>query len=275
MVLSGEQAHGFVRSRYLEYQDEDGDWRSDPTADLGRITRQQTFVRRAVAKAVKEGLSNPVTLNKLVSAGIASVSLDEQARHRAISSASARRSPTTTRTTSRAGSIPSEPMTTSAGAPRRAPVMRKAQTMLNIFRGMPPGTLSPERIDLSVLNGTGVNGQAADAAGALSQIGFNVIDVASCRRGRSPDDRALRPLRRGDGEAGRRPHHRGAALVADPALDPTEVILLTGSDFDDPISPLPRLTGRSADHDVDHRSQAPPRRRRPPPRRRRRRRPPR
>ena len=76
-VLDGEQARKFVRSRYLEYQDEDGDWHSDPTADLGRITRQQVFVRRAVAKAVSEGLTNPITLNELVSAGVANVSLDE------------------------------------------------------------------------------------------------------------------------------------------------------------------------------------------------------
>ena len=59
VVLDGEQARKFVRSRYLEYQDEDGDWHTDPTADLGRITRQQVFVRRAVAKAVSEGLTQP------------------------------------------------------------------------------------------------------------------------------------------------------------------------------------------------------------------------
>ena len=34
-------------------------------------------MRRAVAKAVSEGLSNPITLNELVSAGVANVSLDE------------------------------------------------------------------------------------------------------------------------------------------------------------------------------------------------------
>ena len=34
-------------------------------------------MRRAVAKAVAKGLSNPVTLNELVSAGVANVSLDE------------------------------------------------------------------------------------------------------------------------------------------------------------------------------------------------------
>jgi LCP family protein required for cell wall assembly len=101
--LDGEQARKFVRSRYLEYQDEDGDWDSDPTADLGRITRQQVFVRRAVAKAVNEGLSNPITLNDLVSAGVANVSLDE---HLDAGSPWAKRSPSTTRTISRATASP-------------------------------------------------------------------------------------------------------------------------------------------------------------------------
>ena len=49
---------------------------SDQTADLGRITRQQIFIRRAVSKAVSKGLTNPVVLNDLVSAGVDNVRLD-------------------------------------------------------------------------------------------------------------------------------------------------------------------------------------------------------
>ena len=176
--LSGEQARKFVRSRYLEYRDEDGDWDQDPTADLGRITRQQVFVRRAVAKAVNEGLSNPITLNELVSAGVANVSLDEHLDAGdllAIGEAFSEYDSDDLQ----GYSIPSEPLNTSAGAKVELPLMDKAQTTLNIFRGLPPGTLSPESVDVSVLNGTGVTGQAADAAGALATIGFNIVDVDS------------------------------------------------------------------------------------------------
>ena len=42
----------FARSRYLEYQDSRGRWQTDPSADLGRITRQQIFVRKALHKAL-------------------------------------------------------------------------------------------------------------------------------------------------------------------------------------------------------------------------------
>ena len=77
VVLDGEQARKFVRSRHLEYQGTDGRWHGDPTADLGRITRQQIFIRRAIHVAVGKGLTNPMTLNDLVSAGVANVKLDE------------------------------------------------------------------------------------------------------------------------------------------------------------------------------------------------------
>src|SRR3546814_6113014 len=55
----------------------DLDWVRDGTADLGRITRQQIFVRRAVTKAVSRGLTNLGTLNQLVSAGVDNVRLDK------------------------------------------------------------------------------------------------------------------------------------------------------------------------------------------------------
>ena len=231
VVLDGEQARKFVRSRYLEFKDEDGDWHADQTADLGRITRQQAFVRRAVAKAVNEGLTNPVTLNELVSAGVANVSLDEHLDAGdllGIGEAFAEFDSDDLQ----GYSIPSEPMTTSAGARVELPLMGKAQTILNIFRGLPPGTLSPESIDLSVLNGTGVTGQAADAAGALRSIGFNVLDVDSYPTNDVERTTVLYGAY-GLGASQRIAAHitGGAALVADPDLDPLTVILVTGADF--------------------------------------------
>jgi polyisoprenyl-teichoic acid--peptidoglycan teichoic acid transferase len=231
VVLDGEQARKFVRSRYLEYQDPDGDWHTDQTADLGRITRQQVFVRRAVAKAVSEGLSNPITLNELVSAGVANVSLDEHldaGDMLAIGEAFADYD-----SDDLVGySIPSEPMQTSAGAKVELPLMRKAQTMLNVFRGLPPGTIAPESIDVTVLNGTDVPGQAADVGGALGEIGFNVVDVASY----PGEDMARTTVLYGSyagGFAERVAAHitGGAALVQDNTLDPEEVVVVTGSDL--------------------------------------------
>ena len=230
-VLDGEQARKFVRSRYLQYQDEDGDWRTDPSADLGRITRQQIFIRRAVSKAVSKGLSNPVTLNELVSAGVDNVRLDEHLDASDLL-ALGRRFASFDSKQLVGYSIPSDPHTTSAGAQVEIPSMREAEPILNIFRGLPPGTISPQSVDVTVLNGTDVDGQAADAAGALAQIGFVIEEVATYASG--PVARTT--VAYGDGaEAAARRLARhvtgGAALVHDSEVDDGEVVLITGADF--------------------------------------------
>ena len=230
-VLDGEQARKFVRSRYLEYQDEDGDWRSDPTADLGRITRQQVFIRRAIAKAVSEGLTNPVTLNELVSAGVANVSLDEVLTAGELLSLG--REFAQYDSDQLVGySFPSSPKVTSAGAQVELPKMREAQTMLNVFRGHPPGTIAPESTDVQVMNGTGISGQAANVAGALQRIGFHITDIASWE----VDDVARTTVYYGpygDGHARLVARHLtgGAALVPDRSLPPVAVMVVVGHDF--------------------------------------------
>ncbi len=56
--LDGDQGLAFVRSRYYETL-EGGKWQIDPTADLGRIQRQQDFIRRMLRKAVRRGSPTP------------------------------------------------------------------------------------------------------------------------------------------------------------------------------------------------------------------------
>ena len=69
ITLGPDQALAYARSRHLEYL-EDGVWISDGTADLGRISRQQDFIRRALARTVSEGLANPLLLGDVL--GVAS-----------------------------------------------------------------------------------------------------------------------------------------------------------------------------------------------------------
>ena len=57
--LDGVTAREWVRSRHLEYM-KAGKWVSDPTSDFGRISRQQDFVKRAIAKAIGKATSPTV-----------------------------------------------------------------------------------------------------------------------------------------------------------------------------------------------------------------------
>ncbi len=52
LTLDGGQAIAFVRSRYLEYKDSKGNWLHDGTGDLGRINRQQVFMRKIIDRSV-------------------------------------------------------------------------------------------------------------------------------------------------------------------------------------------------------------------------------
>jgi polyisoprenyl-teichoic acid--peptidoglycan teichoic acid transferase len=74
--LNGVEALQYARSRHLETK-VNGRWREDGTGDLGRISRQQDFIRRALEKAVSRGVSNPLVLNELIGAAVDNLRIDD------------------------------------------------------------------------------------------------------------------------------------------------------------------------------------------------------
>jgi LCP family protein required for cell wall assembly len=230
VVLDGQDARKFARSRYLQYKGKDGRWHQDPTADFGRITRQQIFVRRAIDKAVAQGLGNPVTLNRLVSAGVENLRLDKALSASDLLALGNRFKSFESKDLV-TYSVPSTSHRTSAGADVQLPDLRAAEPILNIFRGLPPGTVSPQAIDVTVLNGSEVPGQAADAAGALRQVGFAIDDVDDYP---SPVGRTTVLYGSGGYDAARtvaRHLTGGAALVESRNVDEGSVVLVVGKDF--------------------------------------------
>jgi LCP family protein required for cell wall assembly len=76
-TLDGVMALAYARSRY--YQEWDGSqWVTDPRADLGRIERQQLFMRAAVDGALRELRSSPFGSGDLIEAVAGSVRIDER-----------------------------------------------------------------------------------------------------------------------------------------------------------------------------------------------------
>jgi LCP family protein required for cell wall assembly len=76
--LDPVQALAYVRSRYYQVQDAEGHWTTDPSSDLGRIRRQQDFLRRLVHKAIALGARNPLVLKDLIDTAITNVAIDGQ-----------------------------------------------------------------------------------------------------------------------------------------------------------------------------------------------------
>ena len=76
-LLDGVQALAFARSRYYEQWD-GTDWVLDPRADLGRIERQQFFMRAAVDGALRKLRSSPFGSGDIIEAVTGSVRIDDR-----------------------------------------------------------------------------------------------------------------------------------------------------------------------------------------------------
>jgi LCP family protein required for cell wall assembly len=65
-TFDGDHALAYARSRKLQYLDPSGEWKQDPTSDLGRISRQQDFLRRTVSRLLSKGAYNPDVAGGLI-----------------------------------------------------------------------------------------------------------------------------------------------------------------------------------------------------------------
>jgi LCP family protein required for cell wall assembly len=74
-TLDGVESLQYARSRYFE-QFRDGEWRTDPRSDLGRIERQQDFLQQTANGTIAQLQSDPFLASELIEAGTAAVSMD-------------------------------------------------------------------------------------------------------------------------------------------------------------------------------------------------------
>jgi LCP family protein required for cell wall assembly len=65
-TFSGDEALAYVRSRHLKWIDENGKAHEDRASDLGRISRQQDFLRRVLQAALTKGLFDPAIAQALI-----------------------------------------------------------------------------------------------------------------------------------------------------------------------------------------------------------------
>ena len=171
VTLDGDQALAYVRSRNYEVF-EDGRWRTDPSGDLGRISRQQVFIQRALERAVARGVRNPVTLNRLIDVGISTVTVDDDLGADDVFQLG-NKFRTFNPDTLQMYSVPVSDDTING-----AQVLRlqetEAEPILDLFRGIAADDLSPAGVLVEVQNGSGISGQAGLVADEIGEAGFNV-----------------------------------------------------------------------------------------------------
>lgn len=231
-TLNGDQALAWARSR--EYQHyESGRWKTDPTADIGRITRQQTFIASLMNQAIRRSARDPRKITKLASVATNNLKMDTEldlGDLNKLSKAFRSADPAAVEMTQ----VPTRPSTKLRGA---QDVTEDAEQVFARLRGEEPLTPTAERVLASdvrvrVLNGTGALSQAGDALAGFDAAGFAIQDagdnteygvkVTQVRYPKGSEAKARLVLS----------HLRGAGkLVQDSALKEKSVVVVTGEDF--------------------------------------------
>lgn len=232
VTMDGYQALAFARGRHLQYRDLDsGEWETDPSGDLGRIARQQFFLRRALDRVLDlNPTTDLLTFNRLLGVAVDSVAVDAGLSNDDIRELADRFSNFDPESIVNY-SLPV--VEDSDGALGSVLLLeeREAQPTLNVFRGLPPDAVSPGDVLVEVQNGSGVENQATDTAAALGVIDFETAvnrdaaePVAATTVVHAPgSERAAQLVAR---------HLTSRAdLETDDELEPNEVLLITGTDF--------------------------------------------
>ena len=231
--LDGYQALAYVRSRYYESY-EAGRWVYDETSDFGRIKRQQDFIRRMMRKAVSSGLSNPLTLNRLISIGVNNLTIDSGMSTKDIVSV-ARKFKSLDPDSVDMQTLPTERYITPGGADVQLLVQKDAQPLIDRINGLAPAQAQPVRptdVQVRVLNGNGADGAASSNASALQKAGFQVIGSGDA----DAFTYTTSVIRYAPGQEAKANLlksylYSGATLTQDSTLGTADVALVVGSDF--------------------------------------------
>lgn len=174
--LDGYQALAFVRSRYYETY-ERGRWVSGANSDINRIARQQDFIRRILKKAVSSGLSNPLTLNRLIDIGVQNVRVDQAMSTKDITTV-ARRFRSIDPDTVDMLTLPTTDGFVGDAAVQILDV-DLAQEYIDRLNGIErvPVSGRPADVAVKVLNGIGTDALASAAAAALQGAGFRIAET--------------------------------------------------------------------------------------------------
>lgn len=234
VTLDPDMALNYARSRHFEIWDEERQrFVEDPNHDIGRIERQQRFIRAALKRAIAKGVRNPFTLNQLITVGQQSVTLDDQLTTQQIVDLGMQFrdfnpdeldlyvAPTESR------------MIGDAAA--QVLIESEAQPIFDIFRGVDASTDVVPSVRIEVRNGSGKSGQGRIALEGFEDHGFvGVRSVDAANFGFETTVVRYAPGR--ELEAA----HVARFLDGSPALeedadvpDDVQVVVITGNDFVD------------------------------------------
>lgn len=155
------------------------DWIEDPRSDLDRIQRQQYFLRSLGQAALNHGASNPVTALNLADAIVGSMTKDQTLTNNDLKSL--------VRTFRGLNPATVEMTTLPVTGGQNSPLVTQypeAQPVLDRLKNVSrpplvfPSAVSPSRVKVVVVDGSGTKGRAAQVEAALVARGFRASGSA-------------------------------------------------------------------------------------------------
>lgn len=248
-TLDGQQALAFARSRHLQYSN-GVNWIADESGDLGRISRQQYFMRHVFEQAGKKAFSDPRVTNDLISVAQEHVTLDDDSEITKVV-AMGQRMGQFEGDSIRSWTLPTTPFMTDGGAAVLELDDSGSQPVIDRFRGLavddPAGSgdattgtddsdatipdLDPSSVAFAVENGSGVRGQAAEAQKAYEALGYDVTAARDHGSTVAATEVRYAPGSLRQADQVERHLTSGAELVEDRTYPAGQVVLVTGADF--------------------------------------------
>jgi LCP family protein required for cell wall assembly len=177
--VDGPTALAFVRSRHLELLNpETQEWEdADQIPDLGRIGRQQAFLREVGTRAMDTALSDPFAGDEIADRAVDNLTVDQDFGRSDVFNLAAGLAGTSNGIGGpESQTVPTEPATRDGQSVLE--VTGDAEALLARLRDFEttvpdPTDVAPEDVTVKVLNASGVDGAASGAIAGLKALGFD------------------------------------------------------------------------------------------------------
>ncbi len=247
--LNGYQALQVVRARHYYYQ-QNGVWQYDGLGDISRIQRDHEFLKVLATAVSSRGLGNPIVDNNLVGAVAKDLTIDNTFSLTDLINLAG------TLSHVNLGSAPQTTMPVDEDNSPNGFVYDGAQygavvfpsnvgdrAAIQAFLGGPlaGGSLSPATVPVSVVNGSGMSGQAGQVATELRALGFPIKAISTGSVNSNPAETVVYYGPGHEPAAQRLANELGGAVALgqDAAIAGNGLSLLTGSNLTVASPPAP------------------------------------
>jgi LCP family protein required for cell wall assembly len=250
--LHGDQALAYVRSRYYESY-VNGEWRSDPTSDLGRIQRQQYFLRTVAQQTLHKSERAPWRAPAILDQMLASMQRDQKLGLnplRALANAfrgSHGALQTVTLPTNRQFINGQDALVLDEA--KAAPMLARLRGELDNAVPAAPKGVAPKSVRVAVQNGSGRAHAGGDALTTLHGLGFATLTPAT---NADRSDYSVSEVRYAPGSENKgrlvlaQLGGAGKLVALDAAPGNADVLLVIGRDFSSIAAPTTAAPHKSS-----------------------------